>query len=386
MNNRHVENIRRTSLSKGVHLAFAAALLGLVSQQAVADCSPVLPGNGATVTCSGGTVLGNPFNSSANSLTVNVTADGRVAPVLGALTPAMQLTGNNVTLNNAGMIDPSFLGILSALSKGTVIGNATGSNHVITNTGGLYGTFGVASVNLGDLSGVALDIRNGVGGTTTITNNGFIGGKPLVGVSVLAADAPAIVASGQGNTNMTNAAGATVQGRISFNGSGNTLVNNGQIIGSVYVGNGGDTFVADTASSVSSTGTGIGLQVPDLLGVGLLNFAAAGVVDGGTGTDTLTLKSAAGNGASSANAAQYINFENLNITGGTWTLTGRLANASNLTGGTAILNTADNLGATATINNAAVQAGTNGLGVTTAFNILGGGMTAQGTNSFSLNG
>src|SRR3954466_11798874 len=109
MKEHRMGNVRRSPLSKGISLAFAG-VLSIASQRAVADCTPVLPTAGSTVTCSGGTLVGNPFNTAQDNLIVNVTADGRVAPVLGLLTPAMVLSGKNVTLNNAGMIDPSFLG------------------------------------------------------------------------------------------------------------------------------------------------------------------------------------------------------------------------------------------------------------------------------------
>lgn len=383
---RHTPIPRLGHLNRAIFISSLATVSALVSHPVLADCSPAAPGHGGTVTCSGGTAVGNPFNTAANNITVNVTSDGRIAPAQGQFTTALTLSGNNITLNNAGMIDPSYLEFKSQLSKGTLIGNTNSSNHAITNTGGMYGTFSDNSVNFGDVSGLALDLRNGAGGTTTIVNSGTIGGKPLIGAIVLAADAPVIIASGQGNTNFTNAAGGTVQGRIGLNGTSNTFINNGQILGSLYLGGGNDTFVADTGASVSSTGVGVAMSVPDQLGVGIINFASAGVVDGGTGIDTLTLKSDASNGANTATSGQFTNFENLNITGGRWTLVGRLANASNLTGGTAVLNTADNLGATAIVSGGALESGNNALSVTTALNLQSGGLTVEGANNLELAG
>jgi fibronectin-binding autotransporter adhesin len=385
-------NTRLAPLCKGISLAFATTLIGLASQQALADCTPNPPPVvGTAVFCTGGTTFGNAFSSTVDFLRVNVSNGATVAPLNSAPTTAMSLTGNGISLTNAGLIDPSGLGSPNALVKGVIVGNGNASSLIITNVspGRIYGTYDAASVVSGDLSGLALDIRNGAGGTTTITNNAIIGGKPLTGVSptVSPFDAAILASSGLGNTNLTNAAGASIQGRIGLSGTSNILTNNGQILGSVYMGNGNDTFVADTASSVSSSGTGTAVQVTDAFGgVGTINFAAAGIVDGGAGTDTLTLKSNAGNDSSTASAAQYINFENLNITGGTWSLTGRLADSSNLTGGTIILNDANNLGNTATVSGAAIQAGAAGLGVTTALTIQGGGLTVQGNNSFSLSG
>lgn len=369
---------------KPLFLGFVLFMSAL-SQQALADCTPINPAAGSTVTCDGGTLVGNPYGSDADNLTVNVNPNAQVSPILGLLTPAMVLGGDNVTFNNAGTVDASLLGLLNVLTKGTVIGNANASNHAITNTGELYGTAGVASVTLGDTSGVALDIRNGAGGTTTIINDGIIGARPLVNVNVLTSDAPAIVASGQGNVIMTN--NGVVNGRIGFNGASNQLTNNGQITGSVYMGHGSDTFTTDTASTVDGGGAALAIQVSDLLGVGLLNFAASGIVDGGDGFDTLGLKSGTSNGESIASAAQYINFENLVVDSGRWSLVdGRLADTSTLNGGGAVLNDEDNLGDMATAQGGAIEAGVADVNVTTNFTLVNGGLTVQGDNDLTLSG
>ncbi|MGQ7614925.1 hypothetical protein ACTGW6_10790, partial [Streptococcus suis] len=92
--------------------------------------------------------------------------------------------------NNAGTIDPAVLGLVSALSGGVVIGNSTANALNITNaaTGVINGTGALLGLNLASLGGMALNATNGVGGTTTIVNDGTIGSSFLLGLSLLSSD------------------------------------------------------------------------------------------------------------------------------------------------------------------------------------------------------
>ncbi|MCF5951648.1 hypothetical protein, partial [Xanthomonas perforans] len=105
------------------------------------------------------------------------------------------------------------------------------------------------------------------------------------------------------------------------------FVNSGTIYGSVSMGAGSTySFTAVTGGSVNSGG-GLALE---LLGPGgLLSFAQTGVVDGGLGgNNTLILQnSAVGTGSGSTgngtlSTAQYINFGNLRVNSGTWSVGG----------------------------------------------------------------
>src|SRR4051812_10000992 len=96
-------HLKRTPMAMGCVLFMA-----MLSEQALADCAPALPAAGTTVTCTNPTVLGNPFGSSVNNLTVNVLPNAQVASGLGIGT-ALSLTGNSITLNNQGTVDPSLL-------------------------------------------------------------------------------------------------------------------------------------------------------------------------------------------------------------------------------------------------------------------------------------
>lgn len=323
---------RLSRLSFAVSLATAALFASLAIEHAEAACTPALPGAGASVSCSGqASLLGgtNSFSSSANNLNVTVVGGTTMgAPLLGA---GMSLTGNNITFTNNGLIDPSVLGLIGGLTTGTIIGNTSNASTVVINnnaSGVLKGTGGLLSANLLNLNGMALDVRNGAGGTTVINNAGTIGSDALASASVLTQDIPVIAVQGGGSVNMTNT--GSIVGRAAFqaaNSGGNTFTNAGSITGSLSMGaNSTNRFNAITGSSVSAGG-GVGVELlvssnPNLA------FAAAGVIDGGAGgTNTLALQNAIGGGSGttgtgSINAANYINFNRLIVDSGTWSLIG----------------------------------------------------------------
>ena len=300
---------RRLPARRLLALSCLAACAAVPIDSAMAACSPINPTNGATVTCSG---VANPlapsYASSADNLTVNVNAGASTGVLLGLGGTAMSLTGNGTTLNNAGTIDPSLLGLLSLLSSGTVIGNPNlgasipGSTVTVNNQSGgaMRGTTGLLGLNLADLTGMALSVRNGSGGTTTITNAGSIGSSALLGVTLLGSDAPVVAAYGGAQVNFTNT--GSITGRTAFESSaGNTFVNAGTISGSVSMGvNSTNTFTAVNGSSVNAGGS-LGLNLLGVLGINL-NFAPTGQIDGGAGgNNTLTLQNVvAGPGSGAA--------------------------------------------------------------------------------------
>jgi hypothetical protein len=173
-------------------------------------------------------------------------------------------------------------------------------------------------------------VSNGAGGTNVITNSGIIG-LPHFGVSIAQADIPVISVRGGSPTTFTNAATGSITGRIAFQGSslGNKFINAGTLTGSLHMGNStvANTFTAVTSSQVlKSTGVGSVLSVtlfPQL------SFAATGTVDGGTGAaNNLVLQNAVSGtgsgttGTGTISNTTYINFSNLTVNSGTWTLSG----------------------------------------------------------------
>jgi hypothetical protein len=174
--------------------------------------------------------------SAADDLTVNVNSGSTFNSLLGGT--AMNLTGKSITLNNSGTIDPALLGLVTLLSNGVVIGNGSAGVVNVNNsaTGTLNGTSGILGLNLGTLNGMALNINNGAGGSTTIVNNGSIGSSALLGLTLLSADAPVVAVRGGSQVNMTN--NGTLVGRVAFQSStaGNNFTNTGQITGGVSLG------------------------------------------------------------------------------------------------------------------------------------------------------
>jgi len=396
-----VDASRRLPARRLLALCCLAACTAVPVESAMAACSPVNPTNGATVTCSGAAnPLAPSYASGASNLTVNVVSGGSTGVLLGLGGTAMSLTGNGTTLNNAGTIDPSLLGLLSLLSSGTVIGNPNlgtaipGSTVTVSNQGTMKGTTGLLGLNLADLTGMALSVRNGGGGTTNIANSGTIGSSALLGVSLLGSDAPVIAAYGGSQINFTNT--GTITGRTAFESSaaGNTFINAGTISGSVSMGtNSTNTFTAVTGSNVNAGGS-LGLNLLGVLGINL-SFAPTGQIDGGAGgNNTLVLQNVVagpGSGATgtgSASSATYVNFQHLIVNSGTWSLSGALISGdATLNGGVAQFDSDANFGSAAiTANGGGVAASIGGATLSKAITLNAGGLTATGANNFTLSG
>lgn len=389
--------IRRRLLALGC----LAACTGPIDS-AMAACSPVNPTDGATVTCSG---VANPlapsYASNPDNLTVNVNAGGSIGVLQGIGGTAMSLTGNGTTLNNAGTIDPALFGLLSLLSSGTVIGNPNlgtlipGSIVKVGNQGTMNGTTGLLGLNLPDLTGMALAVRNGGGGTTTINNSGTIGSTALLGVSMLGSDAPVVAAYGGSRINFTNT--GFITGRTAFESSaaGNTFINAGIISGSVSMGtNSTNTFTAVTGSDVNAGGSP-GQNLLGVLGTNL-NFAPTGQIDGGAGgSNTLVLQNVMtgpgsdASGTGFASSATYVNFQNLIVNSGTWSLKGALVGGSTtLNGGVAQFDGDANFGSARSItsNGGGIAARVDGVTLSRSIQLNAGGLTATGSNNFTLAG
>lgn len=124
------------------HQLAVALAATLASGSAFAACNTV----GSTVTCDPGSVS-NYINANSG-ITVNVLAGAtlRTPPVIGGGNAAT-LSGDNVTVNNSGTIDPSSL-ILA--SPGLVIGNGSANNSAIVvnnNSGGqIKGVVNIATL------------------------------------------------------------------------------------------------------------------------------------------------------------------------------------------------------------------------------------------------
>lgn len=396
MSIRSRNRIRRHPLSRGIALALPLLfVLQAVAGRAEAACTPAAPTDGATVSCTGVPILlppnPNSFLSTANNLDVTVQAGAIMSTLPGGT--AMTFGGNGLTLNNLGAIDANAAGSL-VLARALSVGNLVvpgGGNVTINSQGSIEGTFDGTF----GLAGAAMVVANT--GTTTIANSGTIGMSALGLFDPINSIAVGIY--GGGNVNFTNT--GTITGRVAFsspNSGGNVFVNAGTINGSVSLGTtlSNDSFVAVTGSSINGGLTplpGVTIPTPSAP-VSFLTYAAGGTVDAGIGgNDTLVLQNTvagpgSGNGGSGTiSALQYLNFENLTVNSGTWTLQGATVSGNaTLNGGTAIFDNALSFGTgTLTGNGGAIQAAVGGL--TLAQNVnLAGGMIVQGANSLTLGG
>lgn len=290
-----------------------------------------------SVVCSGPADSSTPsLSSSADSFNVIVNPGATLGVRQDALGTAMFLIGSNVSVINFGTIDASLYGSTNALSGGLMVGNSLSSSPTIHNaeTGTISGTAG-SDVTLPDLRRMAVNVQNGTGGVTRMTNAGVINSTPIAGVMVSGADMPVVALHGGAQVEFVNT--GIIVGRIGLEqarttGQGHNFVNAGTILGGVSLGLGGNnTFTAVSGSAVmrgdgSATADQTVTSVPDL------RFAPPGVVNGGGGGgNTLVLQSvppSQGTGSGSTgpittiSGDAYINFQKLRVNSGTWNLNG----------------------------------------------------------------
>jgi autotransporter-associated beta strand protein len=353
---------------------------------------------GTSIVCNTAATTLAPNNvlSSTNGLSMAVSNGGSVSPAaLPILSPAVALTGTNVSLSNQGNISSTLLGLVSVGTTAVRMASTTATGNVnVQNGGQITGTGLVSAALLSALDGAALDLRGGLGSTITLDNtaSGVIGSSSILSIGVLS-DSPTIIASGGARVNASNA--GVITGRVGLGTSaGNSFINRGHITGSVHMGvNSSNTFTNVVGSSVAA-GSGIGVSILGPAGTGSA-FAAADMVDGGAGgNNSLVLCNTidgdtSASGAGTVNAANYINFQNLLLNSGTWTLLGGpiASAATTLAGGTAIFNTSDTFGANVlTANGGTIQAGISGLNLANTVVLNGAGLTTNTGNSFTLSG
>jgi fibronectin-binding autotransporter adhesin len=251
---------------------------------------------GATIHGTNGGVvfkIGGPAGTVTNAGTIT-------AESLGA---AVSLGGGGIFTNLAGGVVQSHGGsnavsiilgtsrtvINSGLIKSNDSGFATGvaiQNGVLTNNAG----------------GQILGAYNGVwangSSATSITNAGLIeASKAQGGGSAIEVDGGGTVVN-SGTIRSLTSNGATTDAGISFTGAG-TITNSGTIASAT-----GGLAIRFKGSATHN----LTLDTGSILG---------GNVQGGTGTDSLTLQ-----GTSTESVAKFLSFENLSMQGSDWTLTG----------------------------------------------------------------
>ncbi|MDH1701017.1 autotransporter domain-containing protein [Comamonas terrigena] len=385
----------------GIAGAIAVAWGTMAAAPAYAACVLNFP----NVNCSAATIGNQSFANS--NLVFNVASGGTITPMTQG-SPVVSLTGTGITVNNSGRIDPALLANLSTVTTGLRVSNAAGSTVTVRNnlTGTLMGsTLALPGGLMGSLDGNALAVENGAGGTSTLVNDGTIAGNVLQGLSVQLEDIPVIAMRGGARNIATNT--GTITGRVamqavSIGAIGNTFTNSGIINGSVNLGANGysNSFYASTGSSVNK-GSGVAGDLPGILSLGI-TYAATGYVDGGSlnnpngGGNTLYLQlnpDGTKPTTGTINGTNYLNFNNLVLTGGTWSLTNQLFKAGTtgatvlLSGGLLNVDSAALTGASITANGGALGAATVGTVVASGITLGTGGLTVNNSsNDLTLNG
>lgn len=392
--------LSRVSPPKALRLALTISL-SVLSSAVQAACVQT----GADVTCSGepNPIFPN-FSSPDDDLIVQVATGAGLSRPTGSGGWSMSLTGSNATVSNSGTIDPTLLSNpIVAVAGGLQIGNATPQtiSFVNTATGRLGGSTGPGGV-LPSLQGMALSVQNGVGGVSTLTNEGSVASAPLMGVSVASPDIPVIAATGGGQVRFVNTGAIT--GRIGFEqsrspGTGHSFVNAGTIVGGVSLGLGGNNTFTAVSGSLVTRGAGAATLDLTVASDPDLRFAPPGTVNGGAGGgNTLVLQNvlpSAGTGSGTGGAVTgisggaYINFQNLRVNSGSWYLTdGPLANGGNVELNGGAVQIANN----AVLGTGTVSANGGAIGttadVTLANNFVLGaqGLTVLNNNPITLTG
>jgi len=308
----------------------------------------IRPGQGAVVTNAGIIYSDGPANNSYDGVDWQGKS-GKVINQAGGLISGLRhgITSDvNVDVTNAA-------GATIIGRNGSGVGSDGGG--IVVNNGTITGTWDGVATN-GDGDGVDIDLIG------TVRNFGTIRGISATGVdSGGRPNSAQGIAMGGGT--IENAAGALISGGRSGilidDGAENsaygatTITNAGRIEGLAgpaisLVGNFADTIT--NSGTIAGTG-GVAIQMGG--GNDALNLLAGSVitgsVDGGTGTDIVTL-----GGTGNGSFAGAVNFERLAVTSGSWTLTA----ASTFGEGTAIAGGATLTGNSTTLTGAIANAGT----------------------------
>ena len=205
---------------------------------------------------------------------------------------------------------------LSISTSGTVMGGYRGI-HAIN-----FGTdlnISVANVTGGYDGIYAINVA---GGSLSITTSGTVTGSGGAGIYALNVGGPLDITVGAASLVQGDGAGIMAYAGVSAPGSGQpiTITVDGRvrnISGSpsddAIVADGGPVTLNLNAGSVTTGIISLGSYDDTVNLAGTLN----GMADGGDGTDTLAF-----NNVGTVNSSHYLNFENLNINGGSTTLTG----------------------------------------------------------------
>lgn len=336
----------------------------------------VRPGQGAVLTNAGLIYSDGPINNSYDG----VDWQARSGVVVNQATGVISGLRHGITSDVS--VDVTNRGTITGRNGSGVGSDGTG---VVVNTGTITGTWDGVSTN-GDGDGVDIDFIG------TVRNSGTIQGLTAAGVdSGGRPNSAQGVAMGGGL--VENNAGATIYGgaqgvlinhdtNVGGVADGVTTVTNlgtirgGSAEGIVFVGAFNDTI---TTSGLIAGGAGTALDMgdgDDALNVGT-GASFIGTVNGGAGTDTITL---AGTGNGALNAS--VNFERLNVTAGLWMLNGVQAFAQGTTIANARLNALGTLGGPVTVGSGGTLGGTGTVGNVT---VASGGTVAPGTGIGALN-
>src|SRR5438270_804252 len=387
-----------TRLPAKQYLKFGTALAGfgvLVPTPALADC--LINATNDTVTCT--TADTNGFQSSINTLTINVTPGATVTGTTLPSAAPLLSAGTTSVVNNEGGID------VTGAPAGTVaisIGGGSRVTEASTATGSIIGAINFGAAGTGQtntlenflFSSVGTGITGNItsaGGTFLVTNNGTITGNiNSTGTTTINNNAQSVTDPAVINGNITlgsgndvvnnNSSGTTpgspvanINGSVDLGSGNNTLTNTGydaNVAGTITAGSGNDT-VTNTDGVLHAISLGNGTNT---VNNATIHSAIAGNITLGTGNDTVI------NNGTTAGAGGISG--NIDLGAGNNTVTNAGTITGNVTAG-AGNDTLTNALATGVINgNIDLGSGTDSIS-----NLVGTGVvTKAGTGTLTLSG
>jgi len=256
------------------------------------------------VLLSGGGSINNAGTIQGNAAGVAIQS-GNFAGRIGTLANSGTITGGSEFIGlDSGTLTNSSTGIINGGSAGAIAidGGVPGAVASVSNAGTVAGSVAMLELSSGSVSNSGSIVGGGTPATPdgsavysdnalALSNSGIVQGDHGVGVSFDGGGS--LTNSGSITSNTTQA--ITASKRV-------TLTNSGTIAGT-----------GGTAATLSDFNDDVVLQTGSNI---------IGTVNGAGGTDTLSLTGSLGSPSSLQTVGNFLNFENLNVLSGYWTVPG----------------------------------------------------------------
>ena len=287
-------------------------------------------------------------------------------------------TGAGVTIAHAGTITArraNARGILLGrngnltIAQGSVIETlGSGNDLAFQNASAAIAIGGPGTTTL--VNGTVRSFGNNAPAITTTASSLF--GPPTSPATITIGATGSVSTVGNASTAIAIGGGSTltIGGNVSATGAGSSAITYEAGTGDVTIGVlAGGAVSASRAAAITGTGANVALRIAGTVSSGTATAIAlgsgadritletgarvTGIIDGGTGTDALTLTAGTG-GSGAGTLGSTANIETLNVASGIWTVSGTQV----YSGGTTIASGATQIGTGSVLNGSIANAGT----------------------------